>query len=298
LGEFPAWGLILEEPWNWAFNGDLNLEGFFADQGESQDGALRLDLRNASLLGTDIELQDVSMTWVNELTPPFSAYTPEKVRIGKWKSGDYEGSDVEFRLGFRGMKVLELRDFSMSIFGGTLRLGDCDIDLDTGELSSTLIIDGVDIEKIIEVVPQVSGEARGRLVGEVPFTVNLFNPRLHFGEGVVLTSQEEPGYLKLALTRDLTEGLTPGSSDYKRMALIKEALSSLDDSALRVAIHPLEGDDEFDTRLELGIVGKVNTKMVKAPVDLQLNLNLPINELLNLAENLYAKLPQIKAVEF
>jgi hypothetical protein len=144
----------------------------------------------------------------------------------------------------------------------------------------TIYADRVNLGSVFELLMPFEGRMEGVLYGRFP--VNLNGDRVELSTGYLYSLPGQNGYLRINDPSDMAMLLRRAgvSSDVDEIA---RALSDLDLNTIRLDLDP---QDAENSSLRLRLTGRSNYARRPAPVDLSLNLNGPLEELLNLGLDL------------
>ena len=140
--------------------------------------------------------------------------------------------------------------------------------------------DRVDMGEVFMLVTPMEGEMEGVLYGR--FAIGLKNKRVDLSTGYLYSLPGQGGYLKIDDPASM-ESLLRRAGVRRDVDDIARALSDLELSTIRLDLDPGEGDD---SSLRIKLAGKSNYEKRPAPVNLNLNLNGPLDEVLNLGMDL------------
>lgn len=140
--------------------------------------------------------------------------------------------------------------------------------------------DRIDMGEVFMLVTPMQGKMEGVLYGR--FAIGLRNKRVDLSTGYLYSLPGQGGYLKLDDPLSM-ETLLRRAGVRRDVDNIARALSDLELSTIRLDLDPGVGDE---SSLRIKLVGKSNYEKRLAPVNLNLNLNGPLDEVLNLGINL------------
>ena len=137
--------------------------------------------------------------------------------------------------------------------------------------------------------------AEGSISGVIPFQWDIKNRNFSLGRGHLQSPEGELGSMNLKIFRPEDDENEVEIDD--RYSMVDEALSNLQDSSLDIDILPPNSLTD-DTRVRINIKGFVDSRFVKAPVDVVRYYSLPVDTLTLTMEQVRQDLPGIKtAVE-
>lgn len=174
---------------------------------------------------------------------------------------------------------LVVSEASIGFCGGALRLYALYLNMAKLSTGFTVVLDNLLLSEFLELFPQTRGsEATGRLYGRMPLRVA--NGEVRLGEGFIYSPPGETGVVKMANSGFVADffsqaGLPPAVCDN-----IAKALKNLNYDVFRM---DLVNPRQEDGRLALRLQGKAPDGKVVTPVNINANINGPIEKFLNLA---------------
>ncbi len=150
----------------------------------------------------------------------------------------------------------------------------------------TIYADRVNLGSVFELLMPFEGKMEGVLYGRFP--VNLNGDRVELSTGYLYSLPGQNGYLRINDPADMAMLLRRAGVS-KDVDEISRALSDLDLNTIRLDLDPQHAEN---SSLRLRLTGRSNYAKRPAPVDLNLNLNGPLEELLNLGLDLQRVKPR------
>ena len=202
-----------------------------------------------------------------------------------WTSGHYDvvelgAGRVEFALD--GDKV-SIAIATISVFGGELAVRAVEFSTQRPEFSASAQMTGIDVGKLLFLLPRILQRATGRLDGFVDLTrdakgIAIGDGYLGLREGVKAEVQfvPTPGILSAALPPAINK-IYPG------IAQMETAGVPLIADQLELRFMP-RGDDEGRTAF-IHLAGRPADATFKGPIDLTTNIRGPLNEVFNVGAN-------------
>ena len=235
----------------------------------------------------DIVVEDVNTTIHLNATSldDVTMAGPTHVRIGRVDSG-IEIKNIAFalqlgRLGFgrgAGRPVVDLTDVSGHTLGGRVSSSRIHVDPARPPTRFTLKVDGVQLNRLLQLEQQQGLEGTGVLDGSIPITLNGKTVTIHEGHVAVRPPGGVIRFAPLDETRQMLVQAKP------EMELVLRALENFRYDVLRATVNYREdGTLSLETRLE----GK-NPDMTESP---------PVHFNLNVEENIPALLQSVQVVK-
>tara|TARA_B100001123_G_scaffold450853_1_gene624453 strand:- start:1073 stop:3565 length:2493 start_codon:yes stop_codon:yes gene_type:complete len=237
-----------------------------------------LVLDHASYYGTVDSLNPFHLSTIE----PF---TVSSIQVQGWSVADFE---TQFEVGNR----INITDTTFSALGGSIELADISMGFDDMFIESEIGVTDMQTEEILQWIPKVIGIAEGSISGVIPFQWDLNKKKFSLGRGHLQSPEGELGSMNLKIFRP--EGESAQIAVDERYSMVDEALSNLKDSTLDIDILPpnsLSGD----TRVRLNIKGFVDSRLVKAPVDVVRYYSLPIDSFSLTMEQFRQDLPGFRS---
>ncbi len=203
---------------------------------------------------------------------------PGAVRVGRLQSGGLALEEVAAEIAFEHADFIRISRLSGRTLGGTITTEPFNLFLDQQELECVLLADALDIARILALAPDVPAKAVGRVDGRLPIRVDAGGLRL--GTGWLEMKKGAYAEIQFNTAGLLTRGVDAKSATYPVLQKIEAGLLRLKLGALRLDIYPPDRAPGLTARLHLA--GEPVDPTVKAPVTLDLNVNGPIEKLLNL----------------
>ena len=237
-----------------------------------------LVLDNVSYAGKILSLEPFSMTTEN----PFTVST---VQINGWTASELSTS---FEIGNR----INISGTKLSALGGSIEIADISMSRDEMYIDSEIGVTNLQTEEILDWIPKVIGMAEGSIDGVIPFQWDIKNSQFSLGRGHLYSPEGELGSMNLRIFSPEDDGEEVFRDD--RYSMVDDALSNLQDSSLDIDILPPSGEAE-DTRVRLNIKGFVDSRLVKAPVDVVRYYNLPLDSFNLTMEQVRQDLPGFRS---
>lgn len=240
-----------------------------AGQVRLQDGTLANAGRNVALTGIDAALD---FTDLNHLQSK-----PGSIHARELRAGNLVASDLDFHLAFRDADHLAVSAATLRVLGGRLTAEPFVLQLDRGELEATVQADSLDIAEILALAKDVPATAVGRVNGRVPIRIN--SAGLRFGTGWLELTPGVRAEVQLRAKGMLTSGVAPSNASFPVLQKVENGLLRLRLTEMRIDLHPPNAP--AGRSAELHFAGEPVDPSVKAPVSLDVNINGPLEQLVN-----------------
>lgn len=203
---------------------------------------------------------------------------PGVVRIDEVRAGQWRLARVETELAFQGPERLAVSWVRAATLGGEVGVEAFAWAANRPELDVALTVAGLDVEQVLALVQGVPARASGRVNGRIPLRFD--GRKVLLGTGWLELSPEVPAEVQLQAEGLLTGGADPKSPRYAVLKKIETGLLRLRVNRLRLDVRPPNALPGRSATLH--IEGAPVDPAVKAPVTLDLNVNGPIEQLINL----------------
>lgn len=196
-----------------------------------------------------------------------------------WQGGLYDivpfgAGRVEFALAGGAVQVSSA---TLAIFGGELQIGAMVVSEATRDFSVTAHVKGIDVGKLLLLLPPVLATAQGRLDGQIALGRDASG--LQIGVGRLALRHGETADLRFAPTPGLLSSRLPAAvkQHYPGLGQLETGGIPLRAELLELVLTPA-GDEQGRTAA-VRIVGGPSDPALKAPVDLQINVRGPLDSL-------------------
>lgn len=200
------------------------------------------------------------------------------VRIAALTAGEIRATALELQLAFRGPDHLAVSRAQLQALGGKFSAEPFNFFPHQDELEAVLLVDGIEMAQVLALVKDAPAKAQGRVDGRVPIRIDAAG--LRFGSGWLELKRGVPAEVQFNAAGLLTRGVPPTDLRYPTLQRIEAGLLRLKLNELRLDLRPAGGPPGRSAKIRL--VGEPVDPSVKAPVNLDLNINGPLEQLLNL----------------
>ena len=185
--------------------------------------------------------------------------------------------DLQFLFHFENMDEVAVAKATLATLGGTVSAEPFRYRFSREEIDAVVLVEGINVEDIMALTPDLPAKATGRVNGRFPLHLGAGGLRLGTG-----WMQLKPGaYAEIQFNADglLTGGAAPNSPSYAVLKKVESGLLKLKVSELRLDIRPPNAPEGRSAQLH--VAGEPVDPQVKAPVVLDLNVNGPLEKLIN-----------------
>ncbi len=204
--------------------------------------------------------------------------SPGTVRARSLAVGAVQATDVAVEAALAGPERVEVVRAELAAFGGRLHAEPFAFFPRRDGIEATVRAEGLSVEALLALAPTVPARARGRVDGRLPFRLDAGGLRL--GQGWLELTRGERAEVEFDAAGLLTRGVAPSGPTYATLQRIESGLLRLELTELRLDIR--SPDLPTGRTAVLRVAGEPVDKSVKAPIQLNLNVNGPIEGLLNM----------------
>lgn len=203
---------------------------------------------------------------------------PGTVRVREIRAADLTARAIEVEAAMDGPDRIDVRQARLEALGGRVAAEPFHLAPASGEIAATLLLEGVSVEQVLALAKDVPAKATGVVEGRVPLSYGAQG--LQFGRGWLALKPGAPAELQLQAEGLLTGGVAASNPTYSTLKKIEAGLLRLRLTELRLELRPPDGPPGRTATLR--VAGEPVEPTVKAPVQLDLNVNGPVEQLLNL----------------
>ncbi len=242
-------------------------------------GAAKVQLRGGQVANTvkaitatgiegDLEISDLAQFTTK----------PATLRVQEVRTGQLALREMHAEFSFENANEVAISLATFRALGGTVASEPFRYRFDRAELDAVVVVENISVEEVMALTPDLPAKATGRVNGRFPLQLGADGLRL--GTGWL---QLKPGaYAEIQLQAEglLTGGASPSSPSYAVLKKVESGLLKLKVTELRLDIRPPNVPEGRSAQLH--VAGEPVDPQVKAPVILDLNVNGPLEKLLNL----------------
>lgn len=264
---------------DWMAEGQLaaSAEGKWAD--DKFAGTARVQLREGQVTNSVKAITVAGITGDLEITDlAHFATKPATLRATGLKAGQLQLQNLDFEFHFESSNEVAITKATFQALGGHVSAEPFRYRFDRPELDAVVAVEGISVEEVMALTPDLPAKATGRVNGRFPLRLNADG--LALGTGWM---QLAPGaYAEIQFNAEglLTGGASPSSPSYTVLKKVESGLLKLKVKELRLDIRPPNAPEGRSAQLH--VAGEPVDPQVKAPVVLDLNVNGPLEKLLNL----------------
>ncbi|HOG49807.1 MAG TPA: YdbH domain-containing protein [Lentisphaeria bacterium] len=275
-------------------SGAISLDGAYAlGGGRPPQGSAKVTLHQAgvALPEQKILVENLNLCLELPVLPELRTLPGQPLDCQKLQIGNLVVHELQARARLESTDIMTLERVQAKWASGMVRLGATQINLKQPEPDLIIFCDRIDLAEAFHQLgnDQVSGH--GALSGTLPLTIKKGNIR--FGDGFLSTIPGVAGDIKLSAASALTAGVPVGTPAYNQLKFSGDALRHFLYDWLKISLN----NKEDDLQLRLQVCGKPATPLpysyVKgefvaiegktdfSQIQLDVNLNLPVNNLLS-----------------
>lgn len=182
---------------------------------------------------------------------------------------------VQFAL--RGPQTLFLEKVELGWCGGQLATYAVDLDLQHPQGEATLYADGIEVNRVLALFRNLKGTGEGHLHGRIP--VRYGQGKVGVSDAFLYAAPGEAGRLQLEPDNFIGTALGKSGADSATVARVKDALRDFQYNTFRL---DLTRENTQDSLLRVKLEGTPRRNPGQEPIDLNVNLRGPLDQLLNL----------------
>jgi hypothetical protein len=202
---------------------------------------------------------------------------PGTLRAHALRKGGLVATDLDVTLALDGPERIAISRATLRTLGGQVSAEPFKVFPGQQELEATVAADGLDVEKILALAKDVPAKASGRVDGRLPIRID--ESGLRFGTGWLQLKPGVQAEVQLQAAGLLTGGMAASNPSYPVLKRVETGLLRLRLTALRLEVRPPNAPPGRTATLHLA--GEPADPQVKAPVTLDLNVNGPLEQLIN-----------------
>jgi hypothetical protein len=203
---------------------------------------------------------------------------PGQLRIRELQTPKVSFTDLRAEVALTGPERISVTQFSAKTLDGSISTEPFDYVPASEVLAAVVMVDGISAEKVMALTQNLPARASGKLSGRLP--VHFDAKGLRFGTGWLGVQPGSTAELQLNAAGLLTSGASPKSPSYAVLQKVESGLLKLNVTELRLDIRPPNSPEGRTAQLH--VAGQPVDPTVKVPVVLDLNVNGPVEALLNL----------------
>lgn len=241
--------------------------------------------------GGDLMLQDFGVSWpaqkiaferingtlaLADLAGLRSA-PEQRLKMGRIDLAGVELTNTEVVYALEGPGRVVVAKIAAEAFGGRVVAAGFECDPRQPSLSTKLEMKGARMEQLLRLFDDVPAEAEGPVDGEL--ALSWRDGQLQLGTGFFGLANGELG--RVRFTRDLhllTSGRSPNSIGYSSLLELERSIQNLNFNRLRIDTYPKDAPGQS---LRLRLVGTPVGGTMGTPVNLDVNVNAPLEHFLN-----------------
>jgi hypothetical protein len=203
---------------------------------------------------------------------------PGTLRIRELRAGPMVLRELDAEFAFGSTEQIIITRATLKTLGGRVALEPFKYFTNLRELDAVVLVEGISIEEVMALTKNLPAKATGRVNGRFPVRINEAGFRL--GSGWLALQPGIPAEVQLNAGGLLTGGMSTSSPSYAVLKKVESGLLKLGLTELRLEIRPPNAPAGRSATLHIS--GAPTDPGVKAPVTLDLNVNGPLEKLLNM----------------
>ena len=203
---------------------------------------------------------------------------PGTLQVASLQVGRFALSDIDAEFAFADANKVVVSRAALKALGGSLAVEPFKYFLSLRELDVVVLADNISVEEVMALTKDLPAKASGRVDGRLP--VHIDEGGLRLGTGWLALKPGVYAQIQFNAAGLLTSGVSPNNPSYTVLKKIESGLLQLKVGELRLDIRP--PNVPAGRTAQLHVVGEPVDPEVKAPVTLDLNVNGPLEKLINM----------------
>jgi len=203
---------------------------------------------------------------------------PGTLRVAALQVGRFALRDIDAEFAFADTNRIAVSRAALKALGGSLAVEPFKYFLNLRELDVVVLADNISVEEVMALTKDLPAKASGRVDGRLPLRID--DGGLRLGTGWLALKPGVSAQIQFSAAGLLTSGVPVKDPRYPVLKKIESGLLQLRVGELRLDIRP--PDAPAGRTAQLHVVGEPVDPEVKAPVTLDLNVNGPLEKLLNM----------------
>ncbi len=263
----------------WEIEGKLTARAEGRLMGRDLVATAHVQLREGRVLNADQKLAAEGVEADLEFTDLAEFVTkPGTMRLRELRVGQLALQEVDYEFAFQGTDRVGFTRVNLKTLGGTVSAEPFSYLFSRGELEAVVLVDGIDVAAVMALTRDLPAKAIGRVNGRFPIRID--DSGLRLGTGWLQLKPGVHAEIQFDANGLLTGGASPNNPAYAVLKKVESGLLKLKVSELRLDIRPPNAPPGRSAQLH--IAGEPVDPDVKAPVVLDLNVNGPLEKLINL----------------
>ncbi|MEO6876378.1 MAG: YdbH domain-containing protein [Opitutaceae bacterium] len=263
----------------WELAGKISGSAAGRMEGRDLTGSAKVRLRDGRVVNASKSLAMEGIEADFEMTGfgPF-ATKPGTLRTREVKAGRLVLRDLDCRLAFASADKVDVTKATFRTLGGTVSAEPFTYVINPLALGVVVLVEDISVAEVLALTQDLPAKATGRLDGRFPIHVD--ESGVQFGTGWLELKPGTYADVQFDASGLLTRGVSPNNPSYAILKKVESGLLKLQLSELRLDIRPPNAPPGRSAQLHMA--GQPVDKEVRAPVTLDLNVNGPLEKLLNL----------------
>jgi hypothetical protein len=203
---------------------------------------------------------------------------PGTLRAATVRVGQLTLRDIDAEFAFGDANKIIVSRAALHALGGSVAVEPFKYFLNLRELDVVVLADNISVEEVMALTRDLPAKASGRLDGRLP--VHVDEGGLRLGTGWLALKPGVYAQIQFNAAGLLTGGVATNNPRYAVMKKVETGLLQLKVGELRLDIRP--PNVPAGRSAQLHVVGEPVDPEVKAPIILDLNVNGPLEKLLNM----------------
>lgn len=206
------------------------------------------------------------------------ATKPGTLRLRELRAGRLVLRELDCGIAFASTNQVVVTKATFQALGGRVSAEPFSYALNPRELRVVVLVEDISVEEVLALTQDLPAKASGRLNGRFPLQVD--DRGVQFGTGWLELKPGVRAEIQFNASGLLTRGVSASNPSYAVLQRVESGLLKLQLNEMRLDIRPPNAPPGRSAQLH--IAGEPVDKEVRAPVTLDLNVNGPLEKLINL----------------
>lgn len=263
----------------WDLSGRVTAELTGGNQSGATSLAGRVQLQDVAAKNSDGNIEATGVSADLEFTDfrQLISAKPGAVRVTALRFGKLAVQDLSATVSLAAGGKVAVHRTALKLLGGSVTAEPFVLTLGKNELEAVILADDLDVAQILALTKDLPAKAQGRVAGRLPIFLSEHGLRL--GTGWLELKKGVYAELQLKAEGLITGGMSPKDSSYVIMKRVENGLLQLRLNELRLDVRPTDAPRGRTARVHFE--GEPTDPNVKVPVVLDVNVNGPLEQLLN-----------------
>lgn len=263
----------------WALEGTISATAELEQNAAGLAGSGRVVLSASSVVNSELGLEaaGLELRLVLDEIGELRSGVGQTLSIKTLKISEVVLEDVQLRFQLLGPELMVVESLTGRALGGRISIQPMRLNPAGPTWAGTVELSGVDASQVMQYLPEARATVEARIDGLIPLSYGPVGMR--FGRGWLSLSEGTEGRMKLDQPGLLTGGMDTKGTAYPVLKSLEDGILNLRLKTLRAELYAVESG--MDRSVSVTISGEALDPKIKAPVELELNVNGPLGPLID-----------------